>query len=190
MKALDIARSETPDIIILDVMLPSLDGLTICRTLRREREDVPIIIISARTSEVDKIVGLDSGADDYIAKPFGIGELMARIRAVIRRRPKSSEAILETGDLVLDLVARKARRGDEPLTLSYKEFDLLAELMRNQGVVLSRDWLLTKIWGYARTEGSRTVDVHVRWLREKIEDTPSKPTRIITIPRMGYRFEG
>lgn len=187
--ALEAARQSPPELVILDIMLPVLDGLTVCRTLRREL-DVPIIIISARSSEIDKIVGLDSGADDYMAKPFGIGELMARIRAVMRRQPKPSEAFLETGDLALDLVARKAFKGDQLLSLSFKEFDLLAALMRNQGAVLSREFLLTKVWGYDRADGSRTVDVHIRWLREKIEDYPSHPTRIITIPRMGYRFEG
>jgi two-component system alkaline phosphatase synthesis response regulator PhoP len=147
-------------------------------------------MISARTTEIDKIVGLDSGADDYLAKPFGVGELMARIRAVMRRRATASAAYLESGNLALDLVARKAEKGKRQLSLSYKEFDLLAELMRNKGVVLSRELLLTKIWGYERTDASRTIDVHIRWLRAKIEDNPSEPTRIITIPRVGYRFEG
>lgn len=186
---LDKARSKTVDLIILDVMLPEIDGLTVCRVLRNEIE-APIILISARSSEVDKIVGLDSGADDYLTKPFGFGELMARIRAVMRRRPRQMPGHLKAGDLTLDLVARKAHKGDNQLNLSYKEFDLLAELMRNQGVVLSRDILLSKIWGYERADGSRTVDVHIRWLRSKIEDNPSKPGRIVTIPRVGYRFEG
>ncbi len=186
---LELARSKTVDLIILDVMLPEIDGLTVCRILRKEIE-APIILISARSSEIDKIVGLDSGADDYLAKPFGLGELMARIRAVMRRRPRQMPSHLKAGDLALDLVARKAHKGDNQLNLSYKEFDLLAELMRNQGVVLSRDILLSKIWGYERADGSRTVDVHIRWLRSKIEDNPSKPSRIVTIPRVGYRFEG
>jgi DNA-binding response OmpR family regulator len=186
---LDVARNEEPDLILLDIMLPELDGLTVCRVLRREM-DTPIILISARASEVDKIIGLDSGADDYLVKPFGLGELMARIRAVMRRRSQPTQWRLEAGDLSLDLVARTAYKGDRLLNLSYKEFDLLAELMRNQGVVLSRDLLLSKIWGYDRADGARTVDVHIRWLRAKIEDDPSKPTRIVTIPRVGYRFEG
>ena len=188
--SLELARSESPDLVILDVMLPGLDGLTVCRILRRELEDRPIVMISARTTEIDKIVGLDSGADDYLAKPFGMGELLARIRAVMRRRPRSGFGYLESGNLALDLVARKAKKAANELSLSYKEFDLLAELMRNKSVVLSREFLLTKIWGYDRPNGSRTVDVHIRWLRAKIEDNPSKPTRIITIPRVGYRFEG
>ena len=185
---LDAARDAEPDLILLDIMLPELDGLTVCRTLRREME-IPIILISARASEVDKIIGLDSGADDYLTKPFGLGELTARIRAVMRRRAQPVQWQLEARDLSVDLVARTVYKGEKQLNLSYKEFDLLAELMQNQGIVLSRDLLLSKIWGYERTDGTRTVDVHIRWLRAKIEDDPSKPTRIVTIPRVGYRFE-
>ena len=185
---LEAVRNMEPDLILLDIMLPELDGLTVCRTLRREM-DTPIILISARASEVDKIVGLDSGADDYLTKPFGLGELTARIRAVMRRRSQPAQWQLEAHDLSVDLVARTVYKGEKQLNLSYKEFDLLAELMQNQGVVLSRDLLLSKIWGYDRADGTRMVDVHIRWLRAKIEDDPSKPTRIVTIPRAGYRFE-
>ena len=185
---LDKARSDSPDLIVLDLMLPGLDGLSVCRILRREM-DVPIIILSARSGEVDKIIGLDSGADDYITKPFGLGEFLARVRVALRRQPKPVAHQLVSEDLLLDLVARRAYKGKEPLVLSYKEFDLLAELMRNQGMVLSRDLLLTKIWGYDSVGGSRTIDVHIRWLREKIEENPSKPKRITTIQRIGYRFE-
>ena len=187
---LEAARAHHPDLIILDVMLPELDGLSVCRILRREME-VPIIMLTARSSEVDKIIGLDSGADDYITKPFSLGEFLARVRAALRRRPKPAEPkLLTSGDLRLDLVSRKAYRNDQEINLSYKEFDLLAELMRNQGVVLSRDLLLTKVWGYDYFGESRTVDVHIRWLREKIEAEPSKPVRITTIRSVGYRFEG
>lgn len=185
---LEMAREMQPDLIILDLMLPGMDGLSVCRILRREI-DTPIIILTARSGEVDKIVGLDSGADDYITKPFSLGELLARIRAALRRRPQPVANRLESGDLVLDLVGRKAYKGDQLLILSYKEFDLLAELMRNRGIVLSRELLLTKIWGYDSVGESRTVDVHIRWLREKIEENPSKPRRITTIQRIGYRFE-
>jgi DNA-binding response OmpR family regulator len=171
-------------------MLPELDGLSVCRILHREI-DTPIIMLTARSSEVDKIIGLDSGADDYITKPFGLGEFLARVRVALRRKPKpAAPERLQSGDLTLDLIGRKAYKGDQELTLSYKEFDLLAELMRNQGVVFSRDLLLTKIWGYDYYGESRTVDVHIRWLREKIEENPSKPTRITTIRSIGYRFEG
>jgi DNA-binding response OmpR family regulator len=187
---LELARQQQPDLIILDVMLPGLDGLSVCRILRREL-DVPIIMLTARSSEVDKIIGLDSGADDYITKPFGLGEFLARVRAALRRKPKAATPDqLQAGDLSVDLVRRRAYKGDQELNLSHKEFDLLAELMRNQGLVLSRDLLLTKVWGYDYIGESRTVDVHVRWLREKIEDDPSNPQRITTVRSVGYRFEG
>ncbi|GAB4431694.1 MAG: response regulator transcription factor [Anaerolineae bacterium] len=187
---LNIARNQPLDLVVLDVMLPQLDGLSVCRILRREL-DVPIIILTARSSEVDKIIGLDSGADDYITKPFSLGEFLARVRAALRRNPKQTTAErLTSNDLSLDLVARKAYKGSAELNLSYKEFDLLAELIRSRGVVLSRDLLLTKVWGYDFYGESRTVDVHIRWLREKIEDEPSKPKRITTIRSIGYRFEG
>lgn len=187
---LKIAREQPLDLIVLDVMLPQLDGLSVCRILRREL-DVPIIILTARSSEVDKIIGLDSGADDYITKPFSLGEFLARVRAALRRMPKPTTAErLTSADLALDLVARKAYKGQQEISLSYKEFDLLAELIRNRGAVLSRDLLLTKVWGYDYYGESRTVDVHIRWLREKIEDEPSKPKRITTIRSIGYRFEG
>jgi DNA-binding response OmpR family regulator len=187
---LEMARSQEPDLVILDVMLPELDGLSVCRILRREM-DVPIIMLTARSSEVDKIIGLDSGADDYVIKPFSLGELLARVRAALRRKPKPSPPQqLESGNLKLDLIGRRAYKGDRELSLSNKEFDLLAELMRNKDMVLSRDLLLTKVWGYDYYGESRTVDVHIRWLREKIEETPSKPKRITTIRSIGYRFEG
>ncbi|GAB4422607.1 MAG: response regulator transcription factor [Anaerolineae bacterium] len=190
LTGLELARNKLPDLIILDVMLPELDGLSVCRILRREME-VPIIMLTARSSEVDKIIGLDSGADDYITKPFSLGEFLARVRAAIRRQPKSaSPKVLQAGNLEMDLVSRKVYKGGLEINLSYKEFDLLAELMRNQGMVLSRDLLLTKVWGYDYYGESRTVDVHIRWLREKIEDEPSKPRRITTIRSVGYRFEG
>jgi len=188
LTGLELARAEQPDLLIVDLMLPGLDGLSVCRILRREM-DLPIIILTARSGEVDKIIGLDSGADDYITKPFSLGELLARVRAALRRQPKPVVDRLEADDLVLDLIGRKAYKGDKVLTLSYKEFDLLAELMRNRGMVLSRDLLLTKIWGYDAVGESRTVDVHIRWLREKIEENPSRPRRITTIQRIGYRFE-
>ncbi len=187
---MELARSQPFDLIVLDVMLPGLDGLSVCRILRREM-DIPIILLTARSSEVDKIIGLDSGADDYVTKPFSLGELLARIRASLRRIPPAtgSERLI-SGDLALDLVARKAYKGQQEINLSFKEFDLLAELLRNRGVVLSRDLLLTKVWGYEFYGESRTVDVHIRWLREKIEDEPSTPQRITTIRSVGYRFEG
>jgi DNA-binding response OmpR family regulator len=187
---LEIARNQSPDLVVLDVMLPELDGLSVCRILRREM-DAPIIMLTARSSEVDKIIGLDTGADDYITKPFSLGEFLARVRAALRRTPKqAAPQQLQSGDLMLDLIGRRAYKNEQELNLSHKEFELLAELMQNQDIVLSRDLLLTKVWGYDYYGESRTVDVHIRWLREKIEENPSKPTRITTIRSIGYRFEG
>jgi DNA-binding response OmpR family regulator len=186
--------NKPPDLIILDVMLPKLDGLSLCRMIRREptTSHIPIIMLTARTSEVDKIVGLESGADDYVIKPFGLGELLARIRAVLRRAPNRPATLdeLTSGNLRLDLTGRHAFLGDTELKLSHKEYDLLAELMRNQNAVLSRDLLLSKVWGYDYFGDRRTVDVHIRWLRKKIETDPSNPTRIVTVRGIGYRFEG
>jgi len=186
--------AKPPDLIILDVMLPRLDGLSLCRMIRREptTSHIPIIMLTARTSEVDKIVGLESGADDYVVKPFGLGELLARIRAVLRRAPSRPVAQdeLVSGSLRLDLTGRHAYLDNIELKLSQKEYDLLAELMRNQNAVLSRDLLLSKVWGYDYFGDRRTVDVHIRWLRKKIEEDPSNPTRIVTVRGIGYRFEG
>jgi DNA-binding response OmpR family regulator len=189
--ALTMARDEDPDLIVLDVMLPSLDGLSVCRILRKESE-VPIIMLTARDSEVDRIIGLEIGADDYIVKPFSLGEVLARVRAILRRMPTPHAVTdqLEAGNLMLDLIARRAFRDGEELRLTHKEFDLLASLMRNKGAVLSRDLLLEKVWNYEYTGETKTVDVHVRWLREKIEEDPSQPTRIVTVRGVGYRFEG
>jgi len=188
------ARERLFDLIVLDVMLPGLDGLSVCRLIRKD-SNVPILILTARGTEVDKIVGLKSGADDYIVKPFGLGEFLARVRAALRRASTTStlpsvRGRLEAGDLSLDLISRKVYRAGNELRLTHKEFDLLAELVRNVGAVLSRDLLLQKVWGYEYVGDSRTVDVHVRWLREKIEDDPSQPTRITTVRGVGYRFEG
>ncbi len=188
--ALELARSESPDLIVLDLMMPELDGLTVCRTLRQV-SDTPILVLTARTGELDKIIGLESGADDYMTKPFSLGELQARLRALLRRAgPRRASDDIRSGDLRLNLVSRRAFLGEKELVLSPKEFSLLAELMRHQGAVLSRDLLLTRIWGYDFYGDSRTVDVHVRWLREKIEDNPSQPSRITTVRGIGYRFEG
>jgi DNA-binding response OmpR family regulator len=188
--ALEVAHAEAPDLIILDLMLPELDGLTVCRSLRQV-SDTPILVLTARTGELDKIVGLESGADDYMTKPFSLGELQARIRALLRRAgTRQPDDQLRSGDLLLNLVSRRAYLNERELVLSPKEFSLLVELMRHQGAVLSRDLLLTRIWGYDFYGDSRTVDVHVRWLREKIEANPSQPTRITTVRGIGYRFEG
>ncbi len=190
---LRLAREQPPDLIILDLMLPELDGLSLCRMLRRD-SNVPIIMLTARGTEMDRITGLETGADDYVVKPFSLGELLARVRAQLRRAGSEKRALaatqLQSGNLVLDLVARRARLGESELKLTNREFDLLAELMRNQGAVLSRDLLLTRVWGYDYVGDSHTVDVHIRWLREKIEEDPSSPQRITTLRGVGYRFEG
>ncbi len=190
MQGLDTARAEKPDLVILDLMLPKLDGLSVCRALRHEMA-VPIIMLTARSGEVDRIIGLDSGADDYITKPFSLGEFLARVRAILRRGgSRPSESRIESGDLSLDLVSHRARRVGRDLTLAPKEFDLLAELIRNKGAVLSRDLLLQRVWGFDFAGDTRTVDVHIRWLREKIEPDAANPTRIQTVRGIGYRFEG
>jgi DNA-binding response OmpR family regulator len=188
-------RAEVPDLIILDIMLPGLDGLSICRMVRHDANTshIPIIMLTARGTEVDKIVGLESGADDYIVKPFGLGEFLARVRAVLRRiegRPVVQQDELISNDLRLNLTGRRVFKGEEEVKLSNKEFDLLTELLRNKSAVLSRDLILTKVWGYDYFVDKRTVDVHIRWLREKIEDDPSNPKRIVTVRGVGYRFEG
>jgi DNA-binding response OmpR family regulator len=187
--ALDKAEAEKPDLIILDLMLPEIDGMVVCRTLRQE-SSVPILVLTARSGELDKIIGLESGADDYLTKPFSLRELQARIRALLRRAtPREVRDEIRSADLVLNLVSRRAFLGGRELLLSPKEFNLLAELMRHRGMVLSRDLLLTRVWGSDFIGDERTVDVHVHWLREKIEGDPSHPTRIITVRNIGYRFE-
>jgi len=190
-EALELARADKFDLIVLDIMLPSLDGLSFCRILRKEQA-TPIIMLTARGGEVDRIVGLESGADDYIVKPFSLGEFLARVRAVLRRTPSATLRTdrLESGDLTLDLTARRVSVGGREIKLSHKEFDLFAALVRNKGAVLSRDLLLEQVWGYDHVGDDRTVDVHVRWLREKIEADPSDPQRIVTVRGVGYRFEG
>lgn len=192
---LDKVRIEIPDLIVLDIMLPGLDGLSICRMVRHDpsTSHIPIIMLTARGTEVDKIVGLESGADDYVVKPFALGEFLARVRAVLRRapgRPMLQQDELISNDLRLNLTGRRVFKDTEEVKLSNKEFDLLSELMRNRSAVLSRDLILTKVWGYDYFVDKRTVDVHIRWLREKIEDDPSNPRRIVTVRGVGYRFEG
>lgn len=190
VKALEAAKDAEPDLVLLDLMLPELDGLSVCRALR-EQYNIPIIMLTARTGEVDKIVGLDAGADDYVTKPFSLGELLARVRAALRRAPSTTVGDkLSSGNLSLDLISRRATLGGVELLLSPKEFSLLAELVRNKGAVLSRDLLLTRVWGFDYYGDARTVDVHIRWLREKIEADPSNPERIQTVRGIGYRFEG
>jgi DNA-binding response OmpR family regulator len=187
---LRLARAEAPTLVVLDVMLPRLDGLTVCRLLRRESR-IPILLLTARGTEVDKIIGLETGADDYIVKPFSLGEFLARVRAALRREAAAAPAdSLASGDLRLDLAARRATRGGQPVNLAPREFDLLALLLRHRGAVLSRDLLLARVWGDEYAGDARTVDVHVHWLRQKIEEDPSHPQRLQTVRGVGYRFEG
>ena len=188
---LKAARDGSHDLVVLDVMLPRLDGLTVCRILRRE-SDVPIILLTARGTEADKIIGLETGADDYIVKPFSLGEFLARVRAALRRGrgPRDVSAELVSGDLRLNLVARRVYRGSQEILLAPREFDLLAMLLRNRGAVLTRELLLARVWGEGFEGDTRTVDVHIRWLRQKIEVDPSEPQRIATVRGVGYRFEG
>ena len=198
--ALEVAREEQPDLILLDVMLPGLDGFEVCRILRPEMS-VPILMLTARDEEVDKVVGLEVGADDYVTKPFSMRELLARVKALLRRvrldreelaaeGEGASSARLTFGDLTMDLARCEVLRTGKPLHLKPKEYDLLVFLARNRGIVLSRDLILERVWGWDYGGGSRTVDVHVRWLREKIESDPAHPTRIVTVRGVGYRFEG
>jgi len=187
--ALEQARIQDPDLVILDLMLPQLDGLTVCRSLRRSSR-VPILMLTARSGEMDKIVGLESGADDYMTKPFSLGELHARIRALLRRSGSSQVGEeVRSGNLCLNLVSRRATLDGKDLPLSPREFGLLAELMRNPDAVLTRDLLLSRVWGPDFYGDTHTLDVHVRWVREKIEDDPANPKRIVTVRGIGYRFE-
>jgi DNA-binding response OmpR family regulator len=192
-------RSDKPDLVVLDIMLKRLDGLSLCRMIRGETSmmHIPIVMLTARGNEVDKIIGLESGADDYITKPFSLGEFLARVRALLRRPAgpiAAHQNEMVSNDLRLNMTGRRVFQqkngADEEIKLSNKEFDLLAELMRNKNVVLSRDLILTKVWGYDYFVDKRTVDVHIRWLREKIEEDASNPRRIVTVRGVGYRFEG
>lgn len=190
---LETARAALPDLVILDVMLPNLDGIEVCRILRRET-DVPILMLTAKGEEIDRVVGLEIGADDYVTKPFSMRELMARVRAMLRRPRKTASARmaepLRSGSLAVDVDAHQASLNGEELRLKPREFDLLALFIRNPGRAFTRDQILEQLWGHDYIGDVRTVDVHVRWLREKIEADPSTPARIITIRGVGYRFEG
>lgn len=205
-QALDNARGQRPDLILLDLMLPGLDGLEVCRILRQEMS-VPVLMLTARDEVVDKIVGLEVGADDYMTKPFSMRELLARVKALLRREQLVREELVaveqryETADidikedlvfddLVIDQARREVRLKDGVLYLKPKEYDLLLFLAHNQGIALSRDLLLERVWGWDVSVGSRTVDVHVRWLRAKIESEPNGSRRIVTVRGIGYRFEG
>ena len=205
VQALSTARTEKPDLVILDIMLPGLDGFEVCRILRQEMS-LPILMLTAKDEEVDKIVGLEVGADDYLTKPFSMRELLARVRAHLRRVRLLREeletsgqtdqespyggVVFSFGDLVIDESRREIRRDDDVLALKPKEFELLLFLARNRGIALGRSLILERVWGWDFDGGSRTVDVHIRWLREKIEVDPAHPSRILTVRGIGYRFDG
>ncbi len=194
-EALAVARREKPNLILLDIMLPKLSGLEVCRILRKEMI-VPILILTAKAEETDKIVGLEIGADDYMTKPFSLSELLARVRAMLRRakmvekQTRPEDALLKFGDIEIDVARHRASKGPTTLELTPKEFDLLVFMARNKGFVFSRDKLLEKVWGYDFAGDTRTVDVHVRWLREKIEDNPKRPKILVTVRGAGYKLEG
>jgi DNA-binding response OmpR family regulator len=209
--ALQAANRESPDLIILDIMLPEMDGIEVCRQLRRESKTstTPIMMLTAKGDEIDKVVGLEVGADDYVTKPFGRRELLARVRALLRRseyipaRGQDEQAERESqdgseaprqhrelvaGPLRIDLAGRRVICRSQILELQPKQFDLLAYLVRNRGTVLTRDQLLHNVWGYDYVGDTRTVDVHVRWLREKIEEDPANPRLLQTVRGVGYVF--
>jgi DNA-binding response OmpR family regulator len=194
-EALDLARATDPDLVVLDVMLPGRDGLEVVRILREE-STVPILLLSARDEEMDRVTGLEVGADDYLTKPFAMRELLARVRAMLRRRrmaappepgmPAGGELVV--GDVVVDPPRHEATVRGEPLTLTAKEFGLLAYLARNPGIVLSREALLREVWGYDHPMDTRTIDVHISALRHKVEEDPAHPRRILTVRGRGYRL--
>ena len=190
LEAVNAARNENPNLIVLDVMMPEMDGLTACASIR-EFSDVPIILLTAKTDDMDKLMGFDSGADDYITKPFNILELKARIRALLRRTTEKKPpeaATLSVGNILLDLDARNAYRAGELVDLTAKEFDVIEFLMRNPNRVYSREALLDTIWAYEYRSDIRTLDVHIRRLREKLEENPADPQYIMTKWGVGYYF--
>lgn len=197
--ALSAARRLKPDLILLDLMLPEIDGFEVARILRRELTSA-ILMLTARDDEIDRVVGLEVGADDYLTKPFSMRELLARVKAQLRRTRQLREELLSSGgtgphdilsfdDLAIDRTRREVTLGDVPLQLKPKEYELLVFLAEHPGQMLSRELILERVWGWDYVGDSRTVDVHVRWLRQKIEADPSRPVRIVTVRGGGYRFE-
>ena len=199
--AIESARRLKPDLIVLDLMLPEIDGFEVCRILRKEMI-TPILMLTARDDEIDRVVGLEVGADDYLTKPFSMRELMARVKAQLRRSrllreeleksnaEATSQEKLAFGNLVINLTRREVTLDGSPLALKPQEYELLLFFAEHKGQMLSREFILERVWGWDFVGDSRTVDVHVRWLRQKIEDEPGKPTRIVTVRGGGYRFEG
>ncbi|MEX2554022.1 MAG: response regulator transcription factor [Actinomycetota bacterium] len=189
-QALDAVERVKPDLVILDVMLPGMDGVEICRRLRAAGDGLPIVMLTARDAEVDRILGLELGADDYITKPFSPRELVARVKAVLRRTSRGGDEdeteVLRVADVEIDLARREVRAGEQAVTLTAKEFDLLAFLTRNRGIVFSRDRLLDRVWGYERPVDTRTVDSHVKSLRQKLGSAGSV---VLTVRGVGYKVD-
>lgn len=200
--ALETARRLKPDLIVLDIMLPAMDGIEVCKTLRRESFSSPILMLTARDDEIDRVVGLEIGADDYLTKPFSMRELLARIKAQLRRTQIVREELnklktsapaqdtLTVGNLTINRTRHEVRLDDRVIALKPQEYDLLLFFVEHKGQMLSREFILERVWGWDYIGDSRTVDVHVRWLRQKIESDPANPTRIVTVRGGGYRFEG
>ena len=182
-----------PDLILLDLMLPKLDGFRVLRELRVGGVDIPVLVLTARGEEADVVRGLRLGADDYVTKPFGLLELLARVEALLRRAAPGEEPdevrVQRFGDIEVDLAARAVARGDKAVSLTPKEFDLLVALLRRDGAVATRVDLIQEVWGYPASVVTRTVDTHVAELRRKLEDDPGNPTHILTVPRVGYRLQ-
>jgi DNA-binding response OmpR family regulator len=200
LTALEIARANPPDLVILDVMLPGIDGFEVCRILRQE-SNMPVLMLTARDDEIDRVVGLEVGADDYLPKPFSMRELIARVKALLRRvrmiredvvAANQDEAfvVMTFGNMEIDLGRRELRVDGKAVPCKPREFDLLTFLGQHRGRVLSRELILDRVWGWGFVGDSRTLDVHIRWLRKKIEVDPDNPVRIITVRGTGYRFEG
>jgi DNA-binding response OmpR family regulator len=189
-EGLEKALTEKIDIILLDVMLPLMSGIDVCRTLRTRGIETPIVMLTARGQEMDKVVGLEVGADDYVTKPFSIKELLARIRAHLRRAAKQVVELesFTFGDVELNFKKYTAHKGGQALDLSAREFEILRYLIRRRGEIVTRDQLLDEVWGYDSTPVTRTVDNHIARLRQKIEQDPSEPKHIVTVHRLGYRF--
>ena len=189
---LETARREKPDLVVLDLMLPVMSGFEVCRILRQEM-DAPILMLTARADETDKVLGLEMGADDYVTKPFGMREFIARVHALLRRASAREAApatdVITFGEVELDLSRHRVARDGAPLELTPKEYDLLAFLARNKSFVFSREQLLDKVWGYEYAGDTRTVDVHIRWLRQKIEADPHRPHHLLTVRGTGYKLE-
>ncbi|MCD6119499.1 response regulator transcription factor [bacterium] len=192
-QGLEVARKVSPDLILLDIMLPGMSGMEVLERLRKSKSGVPIILVTAKSQEMDKIIGLETGADDYVTKPFSVKELLARISAVLRRFSVEDDiGVYEFGDIKLDFTNLEAKKGGKPIELTHREFEMMKLFIKTKGEIISRNVLLDKVWGYDGDvqPTTRTVDTHIAKLRKKIEDSTENPRWIITAHRVGYRFMG